>query len=85
VVISFGSTLCTATHDIKDPSYPLTGAPIHVGSDVWIAAESFILPGRSIFDGAVVGARSLVVQDVPAWKVVGGNPARVVANRELVA
>jgi acetyltransferase-like isoleucine patch superfamily enzyme len=52
--------------------------PIAIGRNVWIGFDSCVLPGVAIGDGAVVGARSVVVTDVEAYTVVAGNPARVV-------
>lgn len=84
VVISFGSVLCTASHDYRRSAFPLTGKQITVGSDVWIAAEAFVAPGVSIADGGVVGARAMVTRDVAAWTVVSGNPAVQVRERVVV-
>jgi acetyltransferase-like isoleucine patch superfamily enzyme len=52
--------------------------PVRIGSNVWIGFDACVLPGVTIGDGAVIGARSVVVHDVPAYSVVAGNPARVV-------
>lgn len=52
--------------------------PITVGDDVWIGMRSIILAGVSIGSGAVVGAGTLVCEDVPPMTIVAGNPARVV-------
>jgi acetyltransferase-like isoleucine patch superfamily enzyme len=52
--------------------------PIRIGSNVWIGFDSCILPGVSVGQGSVVGARSVVTRDVPPYMVVAGNPARVV-------
>jgi virginiamycin A acetyltransferase len=52
-----------------------------VGNDVWMGHEALVLPGVHIGDGAVIGARSVVVADVPPYAVVGGNPARVLRQR----
>lgn len=57
--------------------------PIVIDEDAWIAAGCTILRGVRIGKGAVVGAASVVTQDVPAFSLVAGNPARVV--RELTA
>ncbi len=54
---------------------------VNVGDDAWIGCATVILRGVSIGNGAIVGAGSVVMDDVPAWTIVGGNPARVV--REL--
>ena len=83
VIVSQGAFLCSATHDYTDPAYALTGKRITVEDDCWIAAEAFIGPGVTIGQGAVVGARAVVVKDVPPWTVVAGNPARVLKMRML--
>lgn len=51
--------------------------PIRIGNDVWIGGGAIILPGVTIGDRSVIGAGSVVVRDVPAAKVVAGNPARI--------
>lgn len=53
-------------------------APVTISNKVWIGFNSIILKGVTIGEGAVVGAGSVVTKDVPAWTVVGGNPARVI-------
>lgn len=53
----------------------------HIGNDVWIGYDALILPGVTIGDGAVVAAASVVAADVPAYAIVGGNPARVLRCR----
>ncbi len=52
-----------------------------VGNDVWIGYESTIMPGVKIGDGAIVAAKSVVVNDVPAYTIVGGNPAKLIKQR----
>lgn len=52
-----------------------------IGNDVWIGFKSVIMPGISIGDGAVVGARSVVTRDIPPFSIVAGNPANVVRMR----
>ena len=83
--ISQYSFLCTASHDYRSPRMPLIAAPISIGSHAWIAADSFVGPGVTIGDGAVVGARSSVFGNLPPWTVVAGNPARVCKRREKTA
>lgn len=52
-----------------------------LGSDVWIGRESVIMPGVKIGNGAIVAAYSVVVKDVPAYTVYGGNPTKFIKNR----
>lgn len=52
-----------------------------VGNDVWIGTEAMILPGVTIGDGAIIGARAVVASDVPAYGIAVGNPARTVKRR----
>lgn len=52
-----------------------------IGNDVWMGMDAVAMPGITIGDGAIVAARSVVVRDVPAYSVVGGNPARVLRRR----
>ena len=52
-----------------------------IGNDVWIGRESIIMPGVKIGDGAIIAACSVVVKDVPAYTVYGGNPARFIKER----
>jgi len=56
--------------------------PIRIGNNVWIGFDSCVLPGSRIGDGAIVGARSVVAEDVPPYTVVAGNPARVIRQLE---
>ena len=81
--ISQRAHLCAGTHDDRDPRLPLLTPPITIGDQAWICADAFVGPGVTIGEGAVVGARAVVVRDVQPWDVVVGNPARVVRRRIL--
>ena len=52
-----------------------------IGNDVFIAANSIILAGIIVGDGAVVAAGSIVTKNVPPYAIVAGNPARVIKYR----
>jgi len=52
-----------------------------IGNDVWIGDGATILSGVRVGNGAVIGARSMVVKDVPAYSIVGGNPAGLIRMR----
>ncbi len=81
--VSQYSYLCGATHDFEDVDHPLVPMPITIGRRVWVAADVFVAPGVSIPDGVVVGARSAVFSDLPAWSVCSGTPARFTRERKL--
>jgi acetyltransferase-like isoleucine patch superfamily enzyme len=52
--------------------------PVSLGPNVWIGFDACVLPGVTIGEGSIVGARSVVVEDVEPFTVVAGNPARVI-------
>lgn len=82
-LVSQYSYLCGATHDHEDVDFPLVPGPITIGARAWVAADVFVAPGVTIGEGAVVGARSNVFKDLPAWQVCVGSPARAVKPRKL--
>lgn len=59
------------------------GQPIRIGRAVWIGFDACILPGVTIGDGAIVGARSVVLENVESYTVVGGNPARLMRRLDV--
>lgn len=84
-VVSQYSYLCGATHEFELTTRPLKPMPIVIGAQCWIAADVFVGPGVTVGEGTVVGARSSVFTDLPAWKVCVGNPAKPVRDRVLKA
>jgi putative colanic acid biosynthesis acetyltransferase WcaF len=81
VVVSQGSYLCAASHDMESPAFEIYDKPIFVEDEVWIAADVFVSPGVRIGQGAVVGARSTVFHDLPPMMVCFGNPAKPIRPR----
>jgi putative colanic acid biosynthesis acetyltransferase WcaF len=81
-VVSQYSHLCAASHDFRVESFPMTCAPITIGSQVWICAGAFVGPGVTLGDRAVLAARAVVVRDVAPGVVMGGNPARPIKHRD---
>ncbi|WP_338841942.1 sugar O-acetyltransferase [Clostridium perfringens] len=73
-------TVSAGTHPIhpelrsKQAQYNI---PIHIGNNVWIGANSVILPGVNIGDNSVIGAGSIVTKDIPSNVIAVGNPCRV--------
>jgi acetyltransferase-like isoleucine patch superfamily enzyme len=58
------------------------GRPIRIGRNVWIGFDCCVLPGVTIGEGAIVGARSVVKDDIPPYTVAAGNPARIIRQIE---
>ncbi|GAA5417187.1 2,3,4,5-tetrahydropyridine-2,6-dicarboxylate N-acetyltransferase [Paraliobacillus ryukyuensis] len=77
-VIGYNTTLLAHEYLIKE--YRL-GA-IKIGNEVMIGANTTVLPGVTIGDGAVVSAGTVVHKDVPAGAFVAGNPMRVIYTAE---
>ena len=65
---------------LKNDNEKTKSAPIRIEDNVFIGARSIILKGVTIGEGSVVGAGSVVSQDVPPFVVVCGNPAKIVKS-----
>ncbi len=81
-IISQGAHLCAGSHDYSHPNLPLLTPPIEIGPQSWICAEAFVGPGVCIGYGCIVGARSVIVKNLPALSIAAGNPARVIKSRQ---
>jgi len=51
---------------------------VDIGDDVWIGCMSIVLRGVSLGQGAIIGAGSVVTENVPPWTLAAGNPARII-------
>ena len=60
----------------RNQKAPPINAPVVIGDDVFIGARAIILKGVHIGKGAVIAAGAVLVKDVDAWTIVGGNPAK---------
>ena len=81
VTISHGVQLITGQHDCQDPRFSGRYGVITVGDYAWISTRALVLQGVTIGEGGVVGAGSVVSQEVKPWGIVVGNPARHVGTR----
>lgn len=73
--------LCAGTHDFTRWSMPLVTRPITIGRNAWLGADVFVGPGVTIGELCVVGARSVVVRDLPSRRICVGAPCRPVKDR----
>lgn len=80
-IVGQRSYVCAATHDYRDITFPLIAKAVSIDAEVWIATDCFIAPGVVIGRGAIVGARSTVLNDVAPCSIVVGTPARVIGVR----
>lgn len=62
-------------------NYDRDSETTRLGNDVWVGANAVVLKGKTIGDGAIVGASSVVTKDVPPYAIVVGNPARILKYR----
>ena len=72
--------ICTGTHDFSDQMRALQTSPVSIGSDSFIGARSFILPGISVGEGAIIGACSVITRSVDPYISVAGNPAKAIRH-----
>lgn len=66
----------TGSHDYTDPSFPLITRPVTVEAGAFIGADSYVGWGVRIGEMAVIGARSVVVSDMPGYTVSVGHPCK---------
>ncbi len=79
--VLFGPSVTVAT--VGHPINPtmreyMYAAAIRIGDNVWIGAVAVICPGVSIGENSVIGAGSVITQDIPANCVAAGNPCKVI-------
>lgn len=85
VTVSQRTYLCSATHETNSLNVPFVAGEIKIKDFVWIAAEAFIMTNTTIGEGAIVGARAVVIKDVEPWTIVAGNPAKFIKKRIITS
>ncbi|MCB0277648.1 MAG: acyltransferase, partial [Calditrichaeota bacterium] len=74
IEIGPGVKILSSNHDPNDFSKSTMNSPIVIGNHVWIGANSVILPGAQIGSNVIIGAGSVVTQNIPSNCVAVGNP-----------
>lgn len=89
VLIGPGSKIWSINHRFVDTSAPIQDQgydfkKVSLGRGCWIGSNVFIMPGTTLGEGCVVSAGAVVsAKNYPAYKIIAGNPARVIGNRQL--
>jgi len=95
VGIAAGSIIFSATDTVHDrkrigPMIPLEyrnsvmKKPVIIEKDAFIGTRCVVFPGVTVGEGAVIGAGSLVLEDIPAWKIAVGSPAKPIKDRPKI-
>lgn len=88
VMIAPGVKIWSANHNVWEKeedinSQGITTKPVKIGNDVFIGANSFILPGVNLPEGCIVTAGSVVgIKAYKPYSLISGNPARIIGNRD---
>ena len=84
VVMSNGVTILCHKRDISDYykgddalKLPFLYEDVYIGKGVQLGLNVIIMPGVHIGEGAIIGTGAVVTKDVPAFAIVGGNPAKI--------
>ena len=77
--------IITDSHNYEGEAIPYDDTVISkdvvIEDNVWLGNRVIVLPGVTIGDGAVIAANAVVTKDVPAYAVVGGNPAKIITKK----
>jgi acetyltransferase-like isoleucine patch superfamily enzyme len=83
-----GCFVTDASHRFDDPEKPVpwqgftTKGPTRIGDNVWCGANVVVTSGVTIGERSVIGANSVVTQDIPAFSIAAGAPAKVLRRVE---
>ena len=69
-------------HDYNDLNFASIGGPVVIGDYAWLGSRCLILPNVIIGEGAVVAAGAVVTKNVAPYTIVGGIPAKIIADRK---
>jgi maltose O-acetyltransferase len=74
---SYGNSIINSTHDFDD-FYTVIGKSVIIGENTWVTSNCTILGGVKIGNNTVIGAGSVVVNDIPSGVFATGNPCKVI-------
>lgn len=85
-MLANGCFVSDASHRFDDPDQPVpwqgftSKGPTRIGDNVWCGAHVVVTSGVSIGERCVIGANSVVTEDIPAFSIAAGAPARVLRS-----
>ena len=77
----FFVSTCSHTYsfvNIPITSQKLESKPVKIGNNCFIGMDVKVFPGVTIGDNVIIGANSIVTQDIPSFSVAVGSPAKVI-------
>lgn len=80
-VVSQKSYICTGSHDYTAKNFDIYAKPVVIEDEAWVSTDVFVAPGVRIRKGAVIGARSTVLEDMPEAMICVGYPAKPIKPR----
>ena len=83
VCVSQHCYLAGAGHDYTRPTFDMVDKKITIEPEAWLATRVFVAPGITVGRGAVVGACSVVLKDLPEMMICAGNPAKPLRPRPV--
>jgi len=81
VCISQGAMLITGNHNYRKAGFDLIVKEIILGDGVWLGAKSIVCPGVKAFSHAVLTVGSVATQNLEAYTIYSGNPAKATKQR----
>lgn len=89
VAVAANCTFAPVNHEYRSRDIPIreqgfksSKGGILIEDDVWIGANCVILDGATLRRGCVIGAASVIRDEIPPYSVVAGNPWRIISDRE---
>lgn len=83
IEIGPGTKIISSNHDITNFNKQIIGNPIIIGDNVWIGANSVVLPEIIIGTNVIIGAGSVVTKNIPSNCIAVGNPCVKIKDKSL--